>query len=154
MAIVTTPRHVLPLVDGTQASQEVPHNTSIVDLDILENMAVASVVTLLTAPPGSPADGDTYIVGATATGDWATHDAQIAFYYQGWKFFIPIEGMKAWAKDEDVIYIYNGTAWFPVSVVPKYTTVGLPAHKQGLIVYDTTTNQFKGSTGSAWNVLG
>jgi hypothetical protein len=152
--IQTTPRHALPLVDGNQASQEVPHNTSIVGLDQLTNLAVSSVKTLSNTPPGAPANGDAHIVGGTPTGAWAGNADNVAYYYSGWKFFTPVEGMKVWAKDEDVIYIHDGTAWNAASVVPKYTTAGLPAHKQGLIVFDTTSGQFKGSTGTAWVVLG
>lgn len=45
------------------------------------------------------------------------------------------------------------TAPFPVK---HYTTADLPTASlwEGHIVYDSTTNQFKGSDGAAWNVLG
>jgi len=43
----------------------------------------------------------------------------------------------------------------PVMKVGGFTTVTLPASPQaGMIVLDTTTNQFKGYNGSAWVVLG
>ena len=37
----------------------------------------------LTAPPGSPADGDRYIVASGATGDWAGWDLNVALWTDG-----------------------------------------------------------------------
>lgn len=66
----------------------------------------------LTAPPATPSKGDRYIVGGSATGDWATHDKDIA-YYDGaaWQFDTPAEGWITWVSDEDLFYKHNGTAW-------------------------------------------
>ena len=47
---------------------------------------------------GSPANGDTYIVGASATGAWASKDGQIAFYRDGWLFATPKGGMTAFIR--------------------------------------------------------
>lgn len=66
----------------------------------------------LTSPPGSPADGDAYIVGGSATGAWSGHDDDIAFYLNtAWAFITPIEGTRADVNDEDVTYRYSGSAW-------------------------------------------
>lgn len=66
----------------------------------------------LTAPPGSPADGDCYIVDASATGDWSGHDGEIAFYMStAWEFITPLEGDGVYIADEDVAAVYNGSAW-------------------------------------------
>jgi hypothetical protein len=67
----------------------------------------------LTAPPGAPAIGDCYIVGGSATGDWATHDGKIAVYGLGatWRFVTAAEGMMAYARDEDLLYRHDGSAW-------------------------------------------
>ncbi|HEY6108686.1 MAG TPA: DUF2793 domain-containing protein [Gemmatimonadales bacterium] len=68
----------------------------------------------LTAPPGSPVDGARYIVKATATGAWATHEKAIAVWNgvsSAWDFYAPKEGWITWVKDEDVMYVYNGTSW-------------------------------------------
>lgn len=65
-----------------------------------------------TAPPGSPADGDCYLVAATATGAWAGHDGEIAFYMStAWEFITPAEGMAAYILDEDVAVTFDGAAW-------------------------------------------
>jgi len=66
----------------------------------------------LTAPPGSPAKGDRYIIGSVATGAWATHDGQIT-YYDGasWVFLTMFEGVACWVEDENKVYEHNGTSW-------------------------------------------
>lgn len=66
----------------------------------------------LTAPPGSPAVGDVYIIAASATGLWAGHDQQVA-YWNGinWDFTVPSEGYTLYVIDEDVRYTFNGTTW-------------------------------------------
>lgn len=74
----------------------------------------------LTAPPGSPSDGDCYIVGASATGDWATHDDDVARYSSvetAWEFFTPKEGWHVYVQDENLRYLYNGSAWASVPEV-------------------------------------
>lgn len=66
----------------------------------------------LTAPPGSPASGDTYIPAATATGAWAGKEKQIAVYTgSAWAFGVPREGWVASIDDEDVMIRYDGSAW-------------------------------------------
>ncbi len=65
----------------------------------------------LATPPGSPADGDCYIVAASPTGAWAGWATRLAYYSSGWKSIVPIEGTRAYAQDENIPYEYNGTAW-------------------------------------------
>lgn len=66
----------------------------------------------LTAPPGSPSEGDRYIVAATATGDWATHEDEIAEYNgSAWEFYAPSEGWRVDVIDEDAEYRFSGSTW-------------------------------------------
>lgn len=67
-----------------------------------------------TAPPGSPADGDRYIVGASATGAWATHDDKLAVYRDGWQFYEPIEGVTARNLDDGQDWINEGSGGWAV----------------------------------------
>jgi len=66
----------------------------------------------LTAPPGSPSVGDRYIIASPATGDWEDEDDNIA-EWDGvqWIFTTVSEGFAASVDDENIVYIYNGTAW-------------------------------------------
>lgn len=67
----------------------------------------------LTAPPGSPAENDRYIVGASATGDWSGQDGKIAHYNagNGWSFIAPFVGMTVFVEDEEISLIYKSGAW-------------------------------------------
>lgn len=67
----------------------------------------------LTAPPVSPASGDRYIVGPSATGAWAGKDAQVALWYNGaWNFYAPKHGWLAYVEDEQKLSVYKtGTGW-------------------------------------------
>lgn len=70
----------------------------------------------LTAPPGSPSQGDTYIPAATATGAWAGQENNIAvFIGASWVFYTPSEGWTAWINDEDEYLGWSGTIWVPAT---------------------------------------
>jgi VCBS repeat-containing protein len=89
----------------------------------------------LNTPPGSPAEGDTYIVGTAPTGAWSTYgDYNIALYTAGaWVRIIPQAGWLAYVQDEDLFYYYD------VSVSPDawsvLTTGGGVAAYQRSIYY-------------------
>lgn len=69
----------------------------------------------LSAPPGSPAAGDSYIVAASATGDWAGKDGQVAvFAGTDWVFGEPRAGWKSYVEDEAVLVVWSGSAWTAV----------------------------------------
>lgn len=66
----------------------------------------------LSAPPGSPATGDTYIVGAAPTGAWATHAAKVTVYNGTiWVFGVPRVGWLTYIEDEQVLSVYKLTGW-------------------------------------------
>ena len=70
----------------------------------------------LATPPGSPADGDCYLVAGSPTGAWAGQAGNIAFYLStAWVFLTVKEGMTAYIADEDVIVSYNGAAWVDIN---------------------------------------
>lgn len=72
----------------------------------------ASVLDELADPPGSPAEVDRYLVIATATGDWAGQEDDIAEYNgSAWDFTSPDTGMAVWVEDVGRQKVYNGTAW-------------------------------------------
>ncbi len=100
----------LPYIDANQAQKHVTHNEAVRLLDALVQMSVKSRT--LTAPPGSPADGDRYIVAAGATGAWATWDLNIAYYVDGaWMKLVPQQGWLAWIEAEAAHLRWDGTAW-------------------------------------------
>jgi hypothetical protein len=100
----------LPYLEGAQAQKHVTVNESLRRLDAFVLLAVEDKD--LTAPPGSPADGARYIPKATATGAWSGKEKYVAHYVDGaWELYPPREGFVAYVRDEDLLYVYNGSAW-------------------------------------------
>lgn len=96
-------------IEQSQSQKEITANAALAAIDALMN--TGAIDKDLATPPVSPASGDLYIVAASPTGAWVGKAGQIAYYNSGWKFIVPKEGALVWVKDEDVIYVYNGSAW-------------------------------------------
>lgn len=98
-------------MEAAQAQKHVTHNEALRSLDGVVQLSVLDRD--LTSPPGSPADGDRYIVASGATGAWAGKDLNIAFRQDGaWKFLTPREGWRSWVEDEGVELIYDNSNWY------------------------------------------
>jgi len=105
-----TPNLELPCIEGSQAQKHITHNDALRMLDTLVQLAVLDRD--LTAPPGSPADGQRWIVKAGATGAWAGHDDVIAAWQDGaWQFSTPQTGWLAYIVDEGALVAWSGSAW-------------------------------------------
>lgn len=66
----------------------------------------------LATPPGSPADGDTYIVGPSPTGAWAGQADKVAVWSgTEWVFGTPRVGWVAYIEDEEVLSVYKAEGW-------------------------------------------
>lgn len=64
------------------------------------------------APPGSPVAGACYIVAASPTGAWVGHAGQVAAYTAGgWRYVLPVEGMRLLVKSTAVTAAYRAGAW-------------------------------------------
>lgn len=119
--MTTSPKLGIPLLSQSQAQPEVIFNTAIMMQQALALGAIAKQ----NAPPGSPADGDTYIVGAAGSGAWAGHSNAIAIFYGGW-IFIPgrdsdgvtiamsatQRGLTIFLKTEDGLVTWDGAHWY------------------------------------------
>jgi hypothetical protein len=87
----------------------------------------------LSTPPGAPATGERYIVGAGAVGDWAGQEDNIAEWNgTAWEFEVPQEGFKLWEKDDDLLLCFNGTSWVDLpSTVPHNNLNGIQGGAPG-----------------------
>lgn len=70
----------------------------------------------LATPPGSPANGDTYIIAASPTGAWSARTAgDLAMYSTqdtAWRFKTPRLGMFCYIEDEQKVSVFKtGTGW-------------------------------------------
>lgn len=82
------------------------------NLNILDAIIFCNATFGLTAPPGSPAMGSVYLVGASATGAWAGKDNQIAIYaVSSWIFLVPKAGWRIRNSSTGAYWAHNGTAW-------------------------------------------
>lgn len=71
----------------------------------------------LVAEPGSPVDGDAYLLTASPTGtNWSGQGGKIALRIStAWEFKTAKEGMRLYVADEDVTVVYDGSAWNSVA---------------------------------------
>lgn len=110
---MATPVLALPTIVDQQADAVVQHNDALRALEVL--IARKALDRDTSTPPGSPNDGDAYIVGPSATGDWAGHEDEIAYDNAGtWQFISPVEGMRLYMDDEAATVEYTGAAWVAV----------------------------------------
>ena len=145
----TSPNLALPYIVAAQAQKHVTHNEAIRALDALVQLTVLDKD--LASPPGSPADGNRYIVAASPTGAWAGQAGKIAAWQDGaWAFFTPREGWLAWVADEDKVYAYGGSAWAELAANP-----GSGAAIWGINATADTTNRLAvKSTASLFDNVG
>jgi len=70
------------------------------------------VISVASAAPVSPTDGDRYIVSDTPEGDWIGHENCIATWWEGgptWLYLSPGEGWACYNRATDTLMIYNTT---------------------------------------------
>jgi len=107
--MTTTPNLVMSYIASSQAQKEITHNDALNDLDFLVQPSVIDHT--LATPPGSPSQGDAYIVAASPTGAWSGAAGSIAAYYSGWKLKAPEAGWTCWARNDSRLLYYTGSAW-------------------------------------------
>jgi hypothetical protein len=117
----------LPCIEGNQAQKHVTHNDALRLLDTLVQLAVLDRD--LTAPPGSPTEGQRWIVKTGATGAWAGHVNAIAAWQDGaWQFSAPKLGWVAFVVDEATLVVWSGSAWgdyFSTVAIQNLTMLGV-----------------------------
>jgi len=106
----TTTNLLLPYLLAAQAQKHVTHNEALRLLDGLVQLSVLDRD--LSSPPGSPEDGDRYIVASGGTGDWAGWDLDVALRTDGaWMRLPPRTGWRAWVEDEELLLVFDGSDW-------------------------------------------
>jgi hypothetical protein len=146
-----TPRLGITQLEEDQALPEVVVNEAVRVLEGFSNCPHFKSRTT-TAQPGSPADGDMYLLPGSSTGtDWAGHDGEIAqFVNTGWEFTPALEGFIAWVDDDDELLVYDGSSWIPpvagISELDDVPDVNAPAPSNGdVLTWDSTPGEWVAS---------
>ncbi len=94
-------------------------------LRVIDAFVMSSVISKTTAtPPGSPANGDRYIVAASPTGAWSGHTDAIACWTMDdpdnvggvWQFFTPKAGWQVFNEADGTLYVWHSAAWHTLAV--------------------------------------
>lgn len=98
-----------------------------------------------TAPPGSPADGDRYIVPTGATGAWSANVGNVAVWDSAtWAFYPPSNGWRVVASDENRMLIRESGAWvvligFCGALVYQTAAQSIPTGVNTVVNWDAET---------------
>lgn len=100
------------LVEG-QAAAETTVNEALYWLDAASLGGLKVIDRDLSAPPGSPAQGDCYILGPAPSGAWAAGaEDDVALYFgTAWEIRTPTDGWEAWVVDEAVKIAFSSGSW-------------------------------------------
>lgn len=117
----------LPELASGQATPEATVNDA---FRKLEGRTLRVLSRTTSAQPGSPADGDAYILpGGTLTGtDWSAASAgQIALRTGGaWDFWTPTAGIAVVVTDEDGVQVYyDGADWHETDARPRLEPISV-----------------------------
>lgn len=136
----TTSKFVLPLMATNSIVKETIFNEAALILDRMVQPAIVNRTT--NTPPGSPVDGDMYIVGPSPTGVWVGHSEKIAIYFTGWLFYAPQTGWLVWDTGAAERIEYDGADW----VVMSGSGAGVSS-LEDTWVFDTSTASADPGTG-------
>lgn len=109
----------------------------------LEALVSLTVIEITPTPPTTPTNGDCYIVGASATGVWAGHDDDVAVYYTtgGWIYIDPVVGLRAFDRDTDAYYRFDGADWVQEVVATGNVSGPASSTAGNIVVFDDTTGK-------------
>jgi len=93
-------------------------------LRMLQTLVMPNVINMTTsAAPGSPTNGDTYVVASAGSGAWVGKTNYVAYWSTDnpsapsgeWEFYQPKQGWIVANQADNTQYIYNGSTWSAIS---------------------------------------
>jgi hypothetical protein len=125
--MTTTPDLGIPEIAQSQSQPEVTHNEALWRFQMILNGVIQRGVN---SPPGSPTEGDVYVVGTTPTGTWVGKNNCLAGFFGGAWIFVPgfndlgsqiaigvrNRGLTVYVRDENLLYIWDGADWASTGV--------------------------------------
>lgn len=128
-----TANNSIPFVPENTIDPAAGLNESLLTVDALLQLAVVSVGD--NAPPGSPANGARYVVGAAPTGAWAGRANQVAQRLDGaWRFYAARYVLNL---ADGLMYVRQGATWGAAAVEWTAETVSQAEAEAG----DATTRR-------------
>lgn len=107
---MSTPRLGLPLLLPAQAQKHVTHNEALARIDLLLQAVLEA--TGAEVPPGAPAEGAAWGLGAAPTAAWAGQAGALAQWRDGgWLFTPPAEGWLVWDRAAGMLRVHDGGGW-------------------------------------------
>ena len=104
-----TINNAIPFVPESTTDPAAGLNLSIKVIDALTQI---SVLAIQNAPPVTPSEGDRYIVGTTATGEWVGMENKLALYLDAaWSFY---DAVLAVNQNDSSLYINVAAGWVAV----------------------------------------
>lgn len=98
----------LPYIQPSQAQKHFTHNEAVAILDAVVQLSVATLSQ--TAPPPAPLARMRYIVPTGATGAWAGQEGMVTVHDgTAWRFVSPVTGWIAWVEDEAGLVVFDAT---------------------------------------------
>jgi hypothetical protein len=145
----------IPYISPNQSQPDVTHNDALVMIQVLLSTGVWQVG--LNTPPGSPENGDAYIVGTSPTGVWVGKENCIAAYYQDQWYYVPgfdsdgtqitmseeQVGLMVWSKPDGDYYIWTDTG---SPSVLAWTASGLGGSLTGVNIKDDNSSIVSAAT--------
>jgi len=105
----------IPLLDAAQAQKHVTMNEALARCDAVAQMRLKARD--VTVPPVA-VDGTAFGIGIGATGDWASHEGEVAVQANGgWVFSVPKRGWRGWDETMAEAVVYDGVGWQSDAVV-------------------------------------
>lgn len=113
-------------------------DTNLLLLDGLVQPNVATRAT--TAPPGSPAAGDRYLVPHTgSSGAWASAADQYAVWSgSAWVFATPLPGWSVYVADEHKWYMWDGSLWTVLAMQEAGISCSTATIASGILTLDAS----------------
>ena len=86
---------------------------------MFEALIQPNIKAIQNAPPGGPANGDTYLVGTVGSGAWSAQSNNLAYWTTEdpntpagkWEFWIPQSGWTVYNQATNSFYVWNGSTW-------------------------------------------
>lgn len=101
-----TPRFAIPLLFAGQSQKEFSVNEAHALADALLHAACEGEAA---SPPGTPIEGEAWLVASGATGDWAGEDGKLACRQMGnWLMTAPSDGMRLFDRSTGQMLLYRG----------------------------------------------